>query len=390
MKANVAWSTNENARLAGKACAKKAVLDLVQTKLAVIFTSTKYNQDELLNGVKEGLGTAPIIGCSSCDGIITTDGYINSKYGFAGMLAIGDSDTAISTAGMEKQITARETGRLVARKAMEKMKTPNPPSYFYMIASPGEEEEYYKGIQDIIGNVECFGETASDDDFSGKWSIFTEDSLFNEGVAVAFFYTNKTIINYFDGMYHETVNSGVITKVKNKRQLEEISGVQALKQYCEWTNLKNRDINGMRLLIKSILNPIGIKSSDGELIVIKYPMSGNMDYSMTMSNDVSENTVAIEMQISVDELIKSPTIAIRKLKQRAKEIGREPACYIIINANGRKLAIGEKIDEMYKTLKDETGDVPFIMPFSFGEYGRGRNTGNLFGSLMISAIAICK
>ena len=38
MKANVAWSTDEDAYLAGKACAKKAVLDLVQTKVAFLFS----------------------------------------------------------------------------------------------------------------------------------------------------------------------------------------------------------------------------------------------------------------------------------------------------------------------------------------------------------------
>ena len=41
MKANVAWSTDENAFLAGKNSAKKAVLDLVQTKIAFIFRRKK-------------------------------------------------------------------------------------------------------------------------------------------------------------------------------------------------------------------------------------------------------------------------------------------------------------------------------------------------------------
>ena len=36
MKVNVTWSIDDNAEQAGKACAKKAVLDLVQTKIAII------------------------------------------------------------------------------------------------------------------------------------------------------------------------------------------------------------------------------------------------------------------------------------------------------------------------------------------------------------------
>ena len=43
MKTNVAWSTDENAFLAGKACAKKAVLDLIQTKVALACISFSLN-----------------------------------------------------------------------------------------------------------------------------------------------------------------------------------------------------------------------------------------------------------------------------------------------------------------------------------------------------------
>jgi hypothetical protein len=45
---------------------------------------------------------------------------------------------------------------------------------------------------------------------------------------------------------------------------------------------------------------------------------------------------------------------------------------------------------MYKKIKKETGEIPFIMPFTFGEYGRGKNTGNLYGNLMLSFIAFGK
>ena len=42
------------------------------------------------------------------------------------------------------------------------------PDYFFMSASPAEEEEYIKGIQDIIGRVPCFGGSAADNTVEGK------------------------------------------------------------------------------------------------------------------------------------------------------------------------------------------------------------------------------
>ena len=387
MKANVAWSTDENAYLAGKACAKKAVLDLIQTKVAFIFSSVKYDQKALIDGAKEVLGSAPIIGCTSNGGILVPDGYITSNNGFAGILAIGDPDTAVGVAGSAKMLTARETGRKVAIDAMNKVGTTFSPSYFFMIANPGEEEEYAKGIQDVIGDVPMFGGSSADDDLTGKWKIFTNDGIFSEGVAVAFFYTNKKIMNEYTGKYHETVNSGVITKIEGRRTLKEIDGIPAMKKYAEWTGFKTRELMGDKILTASILKPMGVKTPTGNVTLIRHPMAGNADYSINLGNDLSVNTAVIQMQASLDELIEAPKLTLRKLKSK---LPTEPAAYLFIHCGGRKIAIGDRINEVAKLVKEEAGDVPYIMPFTFGEYGRAEHEANNMGGLMLSETAFCK
>ena len=387
MKANVAWSTDENAYLAGKACAKKAVLDLIQTKVAFIFSSVKYDQKALIDGAKEVLGSAPIIGCTSNGGILVPDGYITSNNGFAGILAIGDPDTAVGVAGSAKMLTARETGRKVAIDAMNKVGTTFSPSYFFMIANPGEEEEYAKGIQDVIGDVPMFGGSSADDDLTGKWKIFTNEGIFSEGVAVAFFYTNKKIMNEYTGKYHETVNSGVITKIEGRRTLKEIDGIPAMKKYAEWTGFKTRELMGDKILTASILKPMGVKTPTGNVTLIRHPMAGNADYSINLGNDLSVNTAVIQMQASLDELIEAPKLTLRKLKSK---LPSEPAAYLFIHCGGRKIAIGDRINEVAKLVKEEAGDVPYIMPFTFGEYGRAEHEANNMGGLMLSETAFCK
>lgn len=384
MKVNVTWTTEENSENAGKICAKKAVLDLIETKIAIIYSSVKYDTDEMLKGAKSILGTAPIIGATSCGGIIVPDGYITSQNGFAGIMAIGDQETKVGTAISERELNARQTGAKVAKEAMKKVGTDFPPAYFYMIASPGEEEEYLKGIQDVIGDIPCFGGTAADDDLSGKWKIYTEDAIISNGVAVAFFYTNKKIKNILDGKYHETINSGVITKVTEKRELDEIDGIQALKRYCEWTNKKVKDVRGDKLLTQSVLNPLGIKTHNGDTILIRHPMNGNTDYSMNVGNDLSVNTAVIEMQTSKDELIKAPKYIMRDIKEKQD---KNPVAYLMIHCGGRKMAIEGRIKELADNIKNESDNVPFLVPFTYGEFGRGEHTSNLCGGLMISATA---
>ena len=66
----------------------KAVVDLIQTKVAFLYTSVDSDVKKVLEGAKEELGTAPIIGCTSSAGIIVPDGFISSENGFTGILAI--------------------------------------------------------------------------------------------------------------------------------------------------------------------------------------------------------------------------------------------------------------------------------------------------------------
>ena len=189
LKANIGWSTEADNYEAGKDSAKKAVVDLVQTKVAFLYTSSDNDVKKVLDGAKSELGTAPIIGCTSSGGIIVPDGYISSENGFVGIMALGDPDTTVSVAGLSKQKDARATGRMIAKEAMAKAGMNKAPAYFYMVASPGEEEDYLKGIEDIIGRVPFFGGSAADNTVSGKWKIYTNDAVFSDGCAIAFFYT---------------------------------------------------------------------------------------------------------------------------------------------------------------------------------------------------------
>ena len=147
LKSNVAWSTNEDSYTQGKETAEKAVVDLVQSKVAFLYTSVESDVKKVLEGAKAELGTAPIVGCTSSAGIITPDGFISGEKGFTGILALGDPELEVGVAGSAKQKSARETGRKVAEEAMKNAGKDVPPAYFYMVASPGEEEDYVKGMK---------------------------------------------------------------------------------------------------------------------------------------------------------------------------------------------------------------------------------------------------
>ena len=387
LKANVGWSTNKDSYTQGKETASKVVVDLVQTKVAFLYTSVDCDVKKVLEGAKSELGTAPIVGCTSSAGIITPDGFISGENGFTGILALGDPDLEVGVAGSSKQGSARETGRKVAKEAMKNANKNEAPAYFYMVASPGEEEDYVKGIEDVIGRVPIFGGSAADNTVEGKWSIYTNDKVFSDGVAVAFFYTDKEMANVFTGEYNETENSGIITKLNGKRTLVEIDGVPAIKKYAEWTKAKSKDLEGGNLLVTTITKPLGVKDPLGDLIAIRHPMYGNPDKSMNIGANLAINTAIIQMEATVDELIDSTGKTLREVN---KEINSEVGAYLLVHCGGRRLGIGDRIDEVSKQLKKEANGKPFIAIFTFGEYGVKDHGANTTGGLMLSFTAFGK
>ena len=387
LKANVGWSTNEDSYTQGKETASKAVVDLVQTKVAFLYTSVDCDVKKVLEGAKTELGTAPIIGCTSSAGIITSDGFISGDNGFTGILALGDPDLVVGVAGSEKKGSARETGRMLAKEAMKNAGKDCVPAYFYMVASPAEEEDYIKGIEDVIGRVPVFGGSAADNTVEGKWSIYTGDTIFNDGAAVAFFYTDKEMENVFTGAYNETTNSGVITKIEGKRTLVEIDGEPAIKKYAEWTGAKLKDLDADNLLVTTITKPLGVKDRLGDLVAIRHPMYGNKDKSMNIGANLAVNTAVIQMEATVDELINSTGNTMKELNN---DMNGEVGAYLLVHCGGRRLGIGDRIDEVAKQLKKEAKGKPFIAIFTFGEYGVRDHGANTTGGLMLSFTAFGK
>lgn len=393
LKSNIGYSINSDSYLAGQETAKMAQDKMLNTKINFLFTSVKNDIKEVVKGVKSITNT-PIIGCTSSGAIMVPDGVISSNNGFAGMMALDDENLVIGVACHEAGKDARAVGRKVAIQAVQNAKSTRAPAYFYMVASPRQEEDYLMGIQDVIGRVPMFGGSAADDTVEGKWKIICNDKVFTDGVAVAFFYTDNEIVTSYTGAYRETNNMGIITEVKDNRTLISIDGVSALKKYANWIGVPAQNLQGNNLLAASITRPLGVKDPLGNLTIVRHPMFGNdmgtktiMDDTITLGNKVIPKTAIIQLEATIDELIDSTGTTLKDVK---KQLYSEPAAYILIHCGGRKFGIGDRIEEVHKQLIKETKGVPFIMAFTFGEYGYDEHSENICGGLMLSFTAFGK
>lgn len=379
MKAMVGSSILANSFDAGVETAKNSLKGIKAPKIGLLFTSIKYNQNDVIKGIKSVSPDLKVIGCTSSGAIMTPDGIISGEDGFAGMMVLEDNELIVGVASSPRGNDPRATGRKIAREAMADAGKKHAPVAFAMFASPAEEEYYLKGIQDELGEIPMFGGSAADDAVVGEWKVFCENQSFGDGCAVALFYTTKEIKNVFTGAYQETDNVGIVTKVEDDRRIVEIDRVPALKKYAEWTGLNADDLMGQNLLVASIPMALGVKTIQGDLTAVRHPMVGNPDYSFNVGAKVAEKTAIIQLQNDVDGLIEGAVTSIKELKQDFKA-----GAMFLVHCGGRKLHIGDRVDEDFVAIKNAAGDTPFIVAFTFGEYGQRNHSGATIGGLSLS------
>lgn len=383
-KANTGSSINANPKTAGAEAASKAKQGLDSVSMAYVYASCDYDLDALLEGIAEELPEVPVIGNTSFTGVITPEGYVSGEDGFVGIMAVSDPDMTVGIAAVERADCAIAAGEQVAKLAMEKAGKTTPPDYYYMTAPSGLEEFYVKGITKVIGRVPFYGGSAADNSIEGNWKLYTDKGVFADGVAVAFFYTEKKMTNKFTGAYRETKDMGIITKVIDNRVLAEIDGVPALEKYASWRGMDVDALKGGALLAETITSPLGVKDRLGDLVAIRHPMNGNDDMTMNVGNNLAEGTAVIRMEGSVDELIDSTGNTLAALKEK---MPAPAGAYHLVHCGGRRAGIDDRIGEVAKQLKEEAGDVPFIAEFTFGEYGYEDDGLNTCGGLMLSFTA---
>lgn len=386
LNAKTGTSVNPDSRVAGQEAAN-AVKSLKHMKMAFVYSGVQYDQKELLRAISNELPDVPLIGNTSFTGIITQDGFITGENGFVGIMALGDEYMTVGVAGEPKRGSARETGHRAAQAAMERAGKDRSPDYFYMVAPSGEEEFYLKGITEVIGRVPFFGGSAADNAIAGEWLLYTDEQVMDEGVAVAFFYTDGAFANEYTGAYEESDKVGIITKVIDNRTLAEIDGIPALTKYREWTGASEEEVKGANLLTYAITAPLGVKDPLGDVTAIRHPMNGNDDQTIAVGNNMAEHTAVILMGGSVDGLIHSAGEAAEAVK---KKLGQPAAAFHFVHCGGRRAGIGERIDEVAAELKEVAGDTPFIAEFTFGEYGFEDDSRNTCGGLMLSFTALGK
>jgi hypothetical protein len=381
--------------LSQNAAALDAELNVIKksepVSLAICFgTFTAIEALSQVNGLgavaEHWLAGSSCLGCSDQFGIncelpnSATLFLLDDKEGHYG---VGSADLAVNS---------RKSASDALEQAMENSGKPNElPALIWCLQAPGSEEQVLAGLQDLVGNeVPIFGGSSADNDVVGDWLQYDGKVLYSNGVVVLALYGSTPLSSYFSSGYCASTSVGTVTAVEG-RTLQAIDHKPAASVYNEWLVKEGKvTLKEGNILMESAFSPLGrIINHDNNVSInlLSHPAILNEDQSLSLFSEVENGDQLWLMNGDKSQLIKRAADVVKIAKDNLNlQYDCEPAGALIVYCAGCMLAIKEDLDEVQQAIKNELGDIPFIVTFTFGEQGCFVDGSNRHGNLMISAI----
>lgn len=357
----------------------------------VCYFTEEYDAQSLGAALTDAFPNIPIIGCSSCRGVMTQEGYFPNPV--IGLLGIYDNPQAAYGSAIALQSESIPIARLVDQVIDNALKNANRvgelPSIVLLHGTPGIEESLIENIdRKFGGQVPIIGGSAADNYINKKWSIFTESGVTSEGVALQVLFPSQPVFSGFSAGYSPTEFSGTITKA-NGRVIQEIDNESASKIYKEWV----ADYSGIQIAEQYIFD-----------LVTRFPLGrvvgenfGSQQYKLTHPvRRTSDGGLEVFANVEVGERISLMTGSKNQLIDRVSRVVQEASHKSYQNRSvfgsltifcaGSMLRLGEDIYKVHQKMVEQLGESDFICPFTFGEQGRFINGENAHGNLMISSV----
>ncbi|MDI6592031.1 MAG: FIST N-terminal domain-containing protein [Patescibacteria group bacterium] len=388
-----------------KEAAEEAVL-MMKEKLrgspvfAFLFSSIGYDEEKLLQEIRNLLPGTKIYGGTSCLGPMTNDGFHIGEKASLAIMGISSPliNWGVGGANLD-ELSPEEAGKKAVLAAIENAgkETTEKAKMVFITAAPGTEERILKGIEEIIGkDVPIFGGSSGDNEIKGEWKQYANDKVYSNGLALAVMYTDLRVGFTYEAGYPMTEQRGTVTKAEG-RVIYEINGRPAAKVYNEWTGRAfeaqmKEPGKVWGILAEATFYPIAkvLRTPGREPFYLAvHPLSIRSDYSLEVFAEMKDGDEIVLLHGDWDILLNrfqtTPAKALKEFNIKKGEVifGLYTYCA------GTMLAIPEKErPKMPLLVKEVIGNIPFIGTFTFGEQGFVPDIGNHHGNLVNSIVLV--
>ena len=289
----------------------------------------------------------------------------------------GDPEAAVTTALDTALTNSSRPGEL--------------PSAIIITNFPGEEERVIGAIEKHLGSkVPIIGGTSADNDMSGQWQQFGNDTVCREAISVATLFPTDEIGYAFHSGYEPTRHRGIVTRAEG-RVLYEVDGRPIVQVYNEWTGGLIDDVlpEGGSLVPAASFSPIGRpvkKVGDISYFILSYPVEVLDDHGLLLFTDINEGDEIVLMTGSCDSLVTRAGRVARVAVEAAEFNEEEVEGALVLYCTGCMLSVPDRLPEVVVDLQTGLHHAPFLCSFTLGEQGCFIGGENRHGNLMIAVL----
>jgi hypothetical protein len=159
-----------------------------------------------------------------------------------------------------------------------------------------------------------------------------------------------------------------VTK-SNHNVLHELDNKSALELYKTYLGDKAKELPGSALLF-----PLGMRVKPNDPILTRTILTINPDGGMVFAGDLPEGATVQLMKANFEKLIDASATAA---EQTLSAVGSDSEFALLISCVGRKLVLGQRIEEEVEAVRDVLGEFPKMSGFySYGEISTVLETPN--------------
>lgn len=331
----------------------------------IVFASSKYNQEEMLRGVRSISGQTLLVG-SSTAGEISTEGPVGRSS--VVVMALASPDIKFY-AGVGDPVSKgpHNAGKSVADNVKQQaggdLKT------FIMLPDVlnGNGAETVRGVLESLGSHFPVVGGASGDDFQFKKTFqYLNDKVYTDSV-VGLGLTGDFKIGI--GVKHGWIPVGAPMKVTKSEGgvLHEVNGKPAIQIYEDYFGAEEAAVLKTETLATlAITYPLGLKVEGNEELLIRDPLSVDKNGSITCAAEIPEGSDIRLMIGSIEEAVKVAKLAAQNALDQLE--GAKPKAIIIFNCIARNKLFGQRSGEEITAIQEVLGrDVPLIGFYTYGE-----------------------
>ena len=376
IKVGIGISEERSELSAGIEASKQALRQSGKPDFCFVFADAEYDQQRLLNTIRNVVGNIRMIGCSGM-GVLSNKGSmekgvvvltLNSKY--------VKFKTAVTTNKKE-----REAGRDIVKRLLKQeykllttvfVKTnkgfvPVNPYAVIEFLDPfiGNAAEIMKGFADVLGpSFLVIGGSAGDNRQFKKTYQYCDWKVYTKAI-VGTFIQSEFPVGYGVGHGWKPVSKPYVVTKSKANVIYKIDNKPAIQIYKEFFGKKVRQIIKQPLGSLALENPIGMPTISGNYI-LRHPFTVKKDGSIVMSGEVPEQSVIRIMHATPKDNVKAAEDAA---KNALKMLGRaKPAMALVIDCGARYMLRGQKVaDKEIEAIKKVVGDIPIAGFFTYGE-----------------------